>query len=749
MIPGVTDVTTNGIPRPFDGFPDAKTHLFIRGNEKTPDESITIEPGVPSVLGLPLPEIQTVSLPNEAWQPERRSWVLDAHLKLAQEAIDMAESKLEQSTATLAKAEHALEKLSKEPKPAGEEPKPYEFTDDFEKLDTKRWKTFGGIWEHAPGKIDQKKDGANHSILRLLETPPDDFEATLRLSINGGSQWRSVGIEFDSSQDDPSANVTGSHSVQNVYMSGYAGGPKIHASFNKGGKWEYPAGAFTPIQFELGKEYTFKVQVRGTLINAYLDDKLIVSWYTQLARRPGAIQISVFDALPTLKQFTLRSLPNNIKLTAPKNQPIANSGSMQDAESAVASAKHALALAKLDLEVAKDSHSTMKLREVALKAKWSETDEDQIATSRVAAIRAQQKSVLLTAKRTLFDAESKLATSQVKQADLKKQVTEATTAVEAAQVTLDEPVPDDAVVESFTGAVWTPTRFFSSGKDDPKVEFHQSSTGRRTALANWITNQQHPLTARVAVNHIWLRHMGAPLVKTVFDFGRRGNRPTQLELLDWLAAELMESGWSMKHLHRLILLSDAYQLTSSLRDAEKQRSEDPENLLWWKRPPIRVESQVVRDSILALAGTIDWTMGGPPVEANSQATSKRRSLYFFHSNNSRNLFLETFDEALVKECYMRDQSIKPQQALAISNSQLVLSSAPTIAAQITGDGKDNPTFIRDAFATTLGITVTPDELVECLSALEQWERLPDGNDKTARGQLIWVLLNHNDFVTLR
>ena len=91
---------------------------------------------------------------------------------------------------------------------------------------------------------------------------------------------------------------------------------------------------------------------------------------------------------------------------------------------------------------------------------------------------------------------------------------------------------------------------FDSTSDDPAVEFPAQSTGRRTALAEWITDRRNPLTARVAVNHIWTRHMGTPLVATVFDFGRKGSPPTHPELLDWLAAELIDSGWDMKHLHR-------------------------------------------------------------------------------------------------------------------------------------------------------------------------------------------------------
>ena len=169
---------------------------------------------------------------------------------------------------------------------------------------------------------------------------------------------------------------------------------------------------------------------------------------------------------------------------------------------------------------------------------------------------------------------------------------------------------------------------------------------------------------------------------------------------------------------------------------------------------------MVRDSILALAGTLDFSMGGPPVPASAQAESTRRSLYFFHSNNERNLFLTTFDEALVKECYRRDQSIVPQQALALTNSRLVLDAARPIAERLTrrlttlSDTADDPAFVRLAFVVLLGAEASEVEAAAMTRALDNWKRLPEagqGNDPAAwaRANLVWVLLNHNDFVTPR
>jgi hypothetical protein len=163
--------------------------------------------------------------------------------------------------------------------------------------------------------------------------------------------------------------------------------------------------------------------------------------------------------------------------------------------------------------------------------------------------------------------------------------------------------------------------------------------------------------------------------------------------------------------------------------------------------------------VLALAGTLDTRQGGPSVEPSAQEQSRRRSLYFFHSNNDRNLFLSTFDEALVKECYRREQSIVPQQALALTNSTLVLDSAAPIAARLTEQvvarghaADDDAAFVAHAFRIMLGTSPGDAERAACVRALDGWRRLPEaGADPHAyaRAQLVWVLLNHHDFVTVR
>jgi Protein of unknown function (DUF1553)/Protein of unknown function (DUF1549)/Planctomycete cytochrome C len=407
-------------------------------------------------------------------------------------------------------------------------------------------------------------------------------------------------------------------------------------------------------------------------------------------------------------------------------------------------------VAEATVEVAKAERESLEQRSAAMVAESGAGScaPEAIAAKRMAAVRAERWAIVAKARLAVALAEQKLQRAS----DDKKQAAEAELqkSKESLEKAAAESLAEVTAADDFArevGAQWTPTRFFDSGKDDPAVAFPATSTGRRTALANWITDRRNPLAARVAANHIWARHMGQPLVSTVFDFGRKGSPPSHPELLDWLASELMDNGWSMKHLHRLIVNSAAYRMNSTLSDAGTNAAKDPENQYLWRRAPMRIESQAVRDSLLAHAGTLDVTMGGPSVPAASQATSMRRSLYFFHSNNDRSLFLTTFDEALVKDCYRREQSIVPQQALALSNSGLVLEAAGQIAKRLSIE--DDAAFIRKAFRLLLGIAASDPEVKESELAIRAWRALPNATAEGARANFIWALINHNDFVTLR
>jgi hypothetical protein len=280
-----------------------------------------------------------------------------------------------------------------------------------------------------------------------------------------------------------------------------------------------------------------------------------------------------------------------------------------------------------------------------------------------------------------------------------------------------------------------------------------ASTGRRLALARWIVDRQNPLTARVAVNHIWLRHFGQPLVETVNDFGNQSKEPVQRALLDWLAVELMESGWSMKHLHRLMVTSQAYRFSSSTATADTQTVKtDPENHLYWRHRSTRMEAEVIRDSLLSLAGALDPMIGGPTVDPKQGGF--RRSLYFTHSRDDHDEFLSMFDDADVFRCYRRTESLVPQQALTLANSRLALTMSRRIAEQLThGQGAVNDDqFVSAAFETILALPPTAEERLACRQALEQTRAVLKGQSRAAeRAQedLVHALINHNDFITIR
>ena len=149
------------------------------------------------------------------------------------------------------------------------------------------------------------------------------------------------------------------------------------------------------------------------------------------------------------------------------------------------------------------------------------------------------------------------------------------------------------------------------------------TSGRRLAFARWLTGPDNPLTARVIANRVWMHHFGRGLVSTPADFGRLGSLPTHPELLDWLAAELRDSGWSLKHLHRLIMLSTAYRQSSRREPA--QIAIDAENRYYGRQNVLRLDAEALRDRALTATGTLDRTLFGPPVgdQGRRQRASRR------------------------------------------------------------------------------------------------------------------------------
>ncbi|WP_439631993.1 DUF1549 and DUF1553 domain-containing protein [Gemmata sp.] len=270
------------------------------------------------------------------------------------------------------------------------------------------------------------------------------------------------------------------------------------------------------------------------------------------------------------------------------------------------------------------------------------------------------------------------------------------------------------------------------------------STGRRLAFAHWLTDAKNPLTARVAVNHIWMRHFGQPIVPSVFDFGKNGRRPVHPALLDWLAAELVEHKWSMKHVHKLIVTSRTYRQDST-PDAGNLAA-DRDNLYFWRVPPRRLEAEAVRDQLLSVAGKLDLATGGPDLDHNSGLTVYRRSLYFRHAHEKQMELLKLFDAAGVSECYQRRESVVPQQALALVNSPLSTEMAKVAARQLeAAAGTEPEKFVAAAFERVIGRPPTAAERAECVGFLTAGA--PDAGGR--RRGVVLALFNHHEFVTVR
>ena len=291
-----------------------------------------------------------------------------------------------------------------------------------------------------------------------------------------------------------------------------------------------------------------------------------------------------------------------------------------------------------------------------------------------------------------------------------------------------------------------------TGEDYPPLGavYPATSSGRRAALAAWITAPANPLTARVAVNHVWLRHFHAPLVESVFDFGRAGSPPSHPDLLDWLAVEFVEGGWRLKPLHRLIVTSRAYRRSSGGGGPGVEA--DPDNRLLARMNVGRMEAEVVRDALLHLAGRLDHSRGGQELENSDVFTTFRRSLYYScqPESDGRSTFAAPFDGPDPGDCYRRAKTIQPQQALALSNSELVHAMARSLAeaihATLPDAARDDPrSFAASAFTRVLARPPSAEELAACVAFLQG----PGGNVAAARAGLVRVLFNHNDFIAIR
>lgn len=252
-------------------------------------------------------------------------------------------------------------------------------------------------------------------------------------------------------------------------------------------------------------------------------------------------------------------------------------------------------------------------------------------------------------------------------------------------------------------------------------------TGRRLAFAKWLTDERHPLTARVIVNRIWKHHFGVGLVESLDNFGKTGTPPTHPELLDWLAAEFMDQGWSIKHLHRLILNSHAWRQASTV--TPKHRAEDPDNRLLSRMRMMRLDAEQVHDSLLAVAGTLSEIPFGEPdpvtVRADGLVTAKgkegkwRRSIYVRQRRKEMPTMLETFDlPQMNPSCMERTPSTVVTQPLHLLNNAAVHGLAGSFAERVEREvGAEAEGRIRHAYLLAANRPPSAEELKTSREAL--------------------------------
>ena len=396
------------------------------------------------------------------------------------------------------------------------------------------------------------------------------------------------------------------------------------------------------------------------------------------------------------------------------------------------------------------------------------------------AVTAQRRVAVADAKLKLHSARMAQAAAQTKADEAAKTAAEKKEAAEKASKELESASKKIAEAEK-TLAEKEKDQTSTAGvgyKARSTDDFPDSSTGRRLAFARWVADPRNPLTARVAANQIWLRHFGRGIVPTPADFGRNGRPPSHPQLLDWLAAELMNplngpiakserttrgqepfhdsTPWGMKHIHRLIVTSATYRQAST-PDAVGGR-EDPDNVYLWRMNSRRLEAELVRDNVLWVAGSLDLAMGGPDIDHKLGLTSKRRSLYLRQAAEKEVEFLRIFDGPSVTECYERRPSVMPQQALALANSELAFSQARVLRADLDkAAGSDDARFVSEAFRRILGRRATAEEVRLCREFLDSPHHEPTQKEAKAsqssaersRENLVRVLLNHNDFLAVR
>lgn len=279
-------------------------------------------------------------------------------------------------------------------------------------------------------------------------------------------------------------------------------------------------------------------------------------------------------------------------------------------------------------------------------------------------------------------------------------------------------------------------------------------TGRRLALAKWLTQPDHPLTSRVMVNRIWSHHFGKGLVESLENFGRQSEPPSHPELLDWLAVTFVQRGWSVKEMHRVMMNSRTWKQSSHVTD--ERLAGDPANRLLSRMPLLRMDAEALRDSLLFVSGRLDATPGGPPdgvmenregfIQAQPTPTGDwRRSLYVQYRRTEIPTMMETFDfPEMGPNCVARSVSTVSPQSLMLMNLERIRELAASLASRIKA--KDAPGKVEEAYAMALSREPSAEERQLGAAALAKLEAEWSGHPEGALEAYCHALLNSAAFL---
>ena len=790
---GLRSVQRLGAVRVFDKSAEAPTWFYSGGDERNRVvDKGSLKPDLPAFLKHASASIESVQLPPRAWYPGLRPEIQETVVAVAKSAVQKAEAEVtaareaapdlpEEVRIRLAEAEAGLKNAVKE-----------------------------AAAENKPGALSGRQSqqsllfdaGTGRSIVqnRLKTLAALEHGATFEFQV---MIFQDAHFNFQFARDFANGLTAGYLAFENGRILAYQ--PGSYTEFETG-RYDVPAGQtlfHVRLVLNVNDDHSL-LTVRSVTDGNVLVDQVPVAlngWHPAGDDNQGLSFDARSGSLAAVDDLVLFG-PGDSKSPGERlllwdfeptvyqegNSPIGLEGWEGSPYAAppgtaivsAAAANKSLQLAMNQVKFAKEAAHRPQLAVHAAEARLVVAQAElNSLEARIAADRAQYAgsgagdptsevvgTLIRSASRLEREAALKKAESEVLSSELAHATAEAKPAEDAArtnELAAAAKAMNDAMgaVTKATAALADETQAAAYSPLSPL--YPKESTGRRRALAQAITSPENPLTARVAVNDIWSRHFRRPLVSSVYDFGRNGNEPTHPELLDWLAVEFMESGWNMKHLHRIIVTSDAYRRVSSVGDAALNVSKDPENILLWRMNVGRMESEVVRDSLLFVGGQLDLTMGGVELENTESMKTRRRSLYYsvYPEAGGQSALGELFDGPDPLDCYRRASSIVPQQALALTNSDLVHQTSVTIVAAWTtrnapGENTDeaNGQFITEMFEQILTRSPTEAEMEICLRALQTQASVSSSTDPVEQRRqgyksLVRILLNHNDFLTTR